>query len=226
MARPKKNQAAAPATDPEPARELAEAGTKQRRKKQKAPELPPGAPTHKACPDCYDEGRDPYILPVATHFYIKRVSDPRYKSGVRISTYCREHTAKRRNEQYANTIGKLVQIERETGVTAPELQAYRDDRKGRPRRRRPYTRAELAAQRKQNRARYERDRDVILARNAEWAKANPEKRAASQQAWYEANKERLKRERRTRAVLLLGRGRTRSRLGAATPPVETPTTEE
>ncbi|NNJ12131.1 hypothetical protein EKD04_017510 [Chloroflexales bacterium ZM16-3] len=87
--------------------------------------LPDDAPEYKVCPDCYAEGRDPYLLKVETHFYIKRA--PRYKGGYRISAYCKEHESKRVVARKQARMERLAQAERESGETPPELAKIRED---------------------------------------------------------------------------------------------------
>ncbi|MBX0329103.1 hypothetical protein K2Z83_15605 [Oscillochloris sp. ZM17-4] len=138
----------------------------------------------KACPDCYAEGRVPYILRVADHFYMKKA--PRYKGGYRVSAYCKEHEKQRAAAQRAKQKAERAELKAEeeaTGITPPALATlrakWRAEWNGRSReQRRMAHRNTIQANPETHRANVRRyiaaHRDSERARKAAWYAANRE----------------------------------------------------
>lgn len=156
--------------------------------------------THKACPDCYAEGRDPYIHPIATHFYVKRAK--RYKGGVRVSTYCIEHEKKRAGARVIAKERAMLEEEARTGVTPPALAARRERQ-----RKAGKTEHRKAQKRKAQKAYRATHKDEIKQRYEDWlAKpGNAERRKVSQAEWYQQIGKDRERERRGARTGMVGR---------------------
>ncbi len=150
---------------------------------------PGDAPTHKACPDCYAAGRDPYLLPVATHFYIKKVPRSHYKGGYRVSAYCIEHDVARKAAWKAARKAAWAEEEARTGVPPAAAVAWRERERVTQRalRAKGKTEAQQIAERAWLRANYAKHREKFLAANAAWAAipANKAANAARKAAWYQ-----------------------------------------
>jgi hypothetical protein len=169
------------------------------------------APTHKTCPDCYAEKRDPYILPIS-QFYIRNVPNSRYKGGVRISAYCIEHENKRRAEGRRRQVEAWQEEERATGVTPPGLAKYR--KLGRDWKRTPKARA---AGRQRQATLYaanpEKQKEANRRYLAKPDKAEARKKYAAE--WYQRRGKQLAEARKRGAPHTLGKS-LRKRRDAAT----------
>lgn len=185
-------------------------------RQQLPPKLAAEAPTHKACPDCFAEHRDPYVLPIS-QFYVRRVKNGRYKGGLRLSAYCIEHENKRSAARGEARRRKWLEEERRTGVTPPQLAKLRERSL---RKNRPMTAAQKAAASAAAKAKYAADPEKYKQANRDYL-AKPEKAAARKKyaaEWYQRRGKILERERRDgrHAPLALGKSVRRRREAAAT----------
>ncbi|NTU85863.1 MAG: hypothetical protein HGA45_42125 [Chloroflexales bacterium] len=179
--------------------------TQGRKPRRTLPEdWPEDAPTHKACPDCYAEGRDPYVLPVATHFYIKKVTNSRYRGGYRLGAYCIEHEQKRAVKRLVAQQQAWREEEKRTGVAPPGLVRLRENKR---RQQTPLTEAQKEARRKTRKAYEATHREELKRLWADWiAKPeNAEARKRYQADWYQRVGKRRMEERR-KGLSTMGNG--------------------
>ncbi len=155
--------------------------------------LPEGLPEVKACPMCYAEGRDPYMLDVMTHFYVKKAA--RYKGGYRISAYCREHENKKRVANLTERRQKLIAVERATGVAPPALAKMRRRAPART-----LTDEERARRREIARAWREANSDRVRSLTEAWAADHKDEIRERKRRWYARNRKSVLEKQRQRRI--------------------------